>query len=994
MEIFKKKSLILKIVIALVVVILFNFSAPTVSQANVAEVVGGTLAEPVADLLLAIADGAIYVVQNVLFGMDVSLLKMAVPTAGIWETVGSIGGALLGALSFALIVVATGGTAIPALIIPAIVGGGIGAYAGHGVAVDLLPDSFYLPIYAISPEEIFQNKIGLLDVNFFKPNEYEDITTEDGQTITQESTASILQSTISSWYLTLRNFAIVVLLVVLLYIGIRIVTSSASQDRAKYKEKLFSWVVALCLLFFMHYIMSFATTIVEAITEGINTINKPILLTLDLEELRTKNYMIEVVGEDGERGGVSAVDYFEDAGIVVDSTVYWPTNLMGTVRVDMQLDDDVTEENQLLRRLGYTVLFLILVFYTIAFLIIYIKRLIMLAFLTMIAPLVAMTYPIDKMNDGNAQAFNMWLKEYVYNLLIQPFHLILYTMLVGSAIDFATENILYAVVAMGFLFQAEKLLRKFFGFDKAGTLDTNGSTLAGMVGMAGINALRRIGGIGKGGGKSRNGSSSENAGNTGRVRQADRGRSARDLLNARQARLGIQPAQNTNNQDENNNDDDSFDLHLQDPTLASVGPETSSTPPDSSNTSRDWQLRGNEAFNPEGPRPETTDEKLDFLRQSMNMGRDPRYANNLNQPQPSPQQQGQQQPAPIRQHVDHDQQPNPNNLNPEQPLPPPEPNEPLTLGQRLAKNFAATPDDTRGAGQWLADGIGQTWNESNLKKGILESKEVAKLKAVGAKASKLKQNAGNKIKNTKIGDKYTLGDVAKGVKSYSKPVRNTIRGAATVAGKAATYAVPRAGKLYAKAVLGATAGLIGVSAGLATSDDRNILSYGGAGLAAGLAAGTAGANIASNASRGIQDVGEKAVSTYTTAAKGADAEKARIKAKEDKAAMKDKARQEKYMNKLEVPKSEMKQVMEEYQKYRQSGITDDDIIIGAMKADRDKFGDGRANDERILLAAIANETGRDNKKIKEYGERLKELGLSEDDVKKFTNEVRNIHKMI
>ena len=83
MEIFKKKSLILKIVIALVVVILFNFSAPTISQAGVAEVIGGTLAEPVADLLLAIADGAVYVVQNLLFGMDVSLLKVAVPDAGV-----------------------------------------------------------------------------------------------------------------------------------------------------------------------------------------------------------------------------------------------------------------------------------------------------------------------------------------------------------------------------------------------------------------------------------------------------------------------------------------------------------------------------------------------------------------------------------------------------------------------------------------------------------------------------------------------------------------------------------------------------------------------------------------------------------------------------------------------------------------------------------------------------------------------------------------------
>ena len=65
-----------------------------------------------------------------------------------------------------------------------------------------------------------------------------------------------------------------------------------------------------------------------------------------------------------------------------------------------------------------------------------------------------------------------------------------------------------------------------------------------------------------------------------------------------------------------------------------------------------------------------------------------------------------------------------------------------------------------------------------------------------------------------------------------------------------------------------------------------------------------------------------------------------------------------------------------------------------MKADEDKFGRGRANDERILLAAIANETGRDNKKIKEYGERLKELGLSDNDVKKFTDEVRSIHKLI
>lgn len=56
MEIFTKKSIVLKIVIALVIVILFNFSAPTISNAGIAEVIGGTLLTPIMTLVTAIAD--------------------------------------------------------------------------------------------------------------------------------------------------------------------------------------------------------------------------------------------------------------------------------------------------------------------------------------------------------------------------------------------------------------------------------------------------------------------------------------------------------------------------------------------------------------------------------------------------------------------------------------------------------------------------------------------------------------------------------------------------------------------------------------------------------------------------------------------------------------------------------------------------------------------------------------------------------------------------
>ena len=134
------------------------------------------------------------------------------------------------------------------------------------------------------------------------------------------------------------------------------------------------------------------------------------------------------------------------------------------------------------------------------------------------------------------------------------------------------------------------------------------------------------------------------------------------------------------------------------------------------------------------------------------------------------------------------------------------------------------------------------------------------------------------------------------------------------------------------------------------------------------------------------------VSTYTTAKGGQKAEKERQQAIEDKAAMKDKERQKLYMDKLNIPKSEVKQVMQEAQEYRKSGITDDKLIIKAMKAEG--FGEDRANDERIILAGLASEVGKDNKKIKDLETRLTERGLSKADVNKFIGGIREINDVV
>lgn len=200
-------------------------------------------------------------------------------------------------------------------------------------------------------------------------------------------------------------------------------------------------------------------------------------------------------------GSLEKIQNLEDEDKVVG--FMWPVNNeLSMVRMELQF---LKSNSQTYISIGYKLIYVVLVVFTYIFMFTYIKRVVYMVFLTMIAPLVAMTYPIDKIHDGKAQAFNMWLKEYIFNLLIQPMHMVLYVMLIGSAIELATVNILYTAVALGFMIPAEKLLRKFFGFEKAQTP----GMLAGAAGAAlGVTALNKL--FNKGGSKGGQSSGSNN----------------------------------------------------------------------------------------------------------------------------------------------------------------------------------------------------------------------------------------------------------------------------------------------------------------------------------------------------------------------------------------------------------------------------------------------------------------------------------------------------
>lgn len=259
-------------------------------------------------------------------------------------------------------------------------------------------------------------------------------------TKTIKSTAKVLQNTIATFYNALRKIALVGLLSTLVYMGIRIVLGSTSaKDKAKYKSMLKDWLIALCILFTLHYIMSITVTVVENINEVLKT---------------------STVAANGE-------------------------DVMMT-----KLRNNIANSKNWSSVIVEVVLYFILTVFTVIFTVQYFRRTIYLAFLTVIAPLITLTYPLDKIKDSKSQAFDMWIRDYMFFMLLQVVQLLIYYILVGSSLDLSDKgNWIFAIVAISFLVPAEKIIKKMFGFEKSKSL---GALTAGATGGLIMNAVNKL----------------------------------------------------------------------------------------------------------------------------------------------------------------------------------------------------------------------------------------------------------------------------------------------------------------------------------------------------------------------------------------------------------------------------------------------------------------------------------------------------------------------
>ena len=288
--------------------------------------------------------------------------------------------------------------------------------------------------YFFSIERAVFNRIPLFNINFFEMGDTYKVGVDGANQVEIESSAEVnaIKDRVAKMFRIIQIIATGLSLVVLLYIGIRMALSTLSDDKAKYKKMLIGWVESVVILFLLEYIMVAVIMFGEMLTN--------LFYDLEIQLLST----------------AASDESFE---LIIRERIW--TALFDSSGLDYAMN---------------TVMYICLLFLQLKYFWTYLKRVLMVGFLIMIAPLIIVTYGIDKAGDGKAQAFSIWMKEFVVNVLIQPLHALIYLIFVLSAGEIAKVSPIIAlafIMAMGVVERMVKII-----FD-----------LKGLVSLRGVNKL-------------------------------------------------------------------------------------------------------------------------------------------------------------------------------------------------------------------------------------------------------------------------------------------------------------------------------------------------------------------------------------------------------------------------------------------------------------------------------------------------------------------------
>lgn len=264
-------------------------------------------------------------------------------------------------------------------------------------------------------DKIIFNKVPLLDVNVFSD-------TAGGYKLKDDSSLQIIRDSVASWYYIIRNITIAVMLVILIYVGIRMAITTVASEKAEYKRMIVSWLVGFSVIFLIQYFLILVLNINSSILGWI---------------MKSQN---SLGFEDGIYETVRRKAY----------EIKFSSGMSGTI------------------------LYIILIILMIKFLYVYLKRFLAVCILIVMAPMMGASYAISKVRTGKAKAFTRWMKDYTLLVLIQSVHALIYTIFLTVVLKITNESlagIVLALIVMNFMLKAANIFTSIFGMvgDKTGS---------------------------------------------------------------------------------------------------------------------------------------------------------------------------------------------------------------------------------------------------------------------------------------------------------------------------------------------------------------------------------------------------------------------------------------------------------------------------------------------------------------------------------------------
>lgn len=279
-----------------------------------------------------------------------------------------------------------------------------------------------------------------------------------------------LSETINKTYSFFQKIAIVGYMIMLLYMGIRIMLASTGESLSQYKTLFMYWVIGVMILFLYPYVMKYTillnNTFVDVIEAnrfvGVGNQYSITPSTLPPTEITDETKSLIDVNFDTQPFNSDGSDYMS------------------------QIANDAQNGKRFAMALAY----LVLTWQLITLIVHYYKRLFMVGFLIAIFPIVTLFYAVDRIADGKSQAFNKWNKEFMLNVLIQSFHAIVYVFVCGtvySSYSSATGfDYILVITGVTFLFTGEEIIKKIFSQESPSGASSSLKDTAGQIAKTAI----------------------------------------------------------------------------------------------------------------------------------------------------------------------------------------------------------------------------------------------------------------------------------------------------------------------------------------------------------------------------------------------------------------------------------------------------------------------------------------------------------------------------